>query len=92
MTAHTAETKAKIAASHQGKRHSEDTRRKMSAAAKLRGAPVLSALSRERMADKLRGRKLSREHCEKISKALTGRKLAPGHHAKIFASRKGSKS
>jgi hypothetical protein len=44
-----------------------------------RGGSVFKGKKRPEVTKKLKGKKLSKEHCEKISVALTGRKLSPEH-------------
>lgn len=66
------ETREKLRQINLGKRHTEETKKKMSEAHKGRPAPFLSPETRERIRQKLLGRKMSPEIVEKMSKARKG--------------------
>lgn len=68
---HTPEALAKIGEAGRGRRRSEETRRRMSEAAKRRG---VSRSAVEASVAKRRGRPLSDEHKAKIARSTVGRK------------------
>lgn len=80
-----AESRARMSASHKGKRNSRESIEKQ--AQQLRTSEKAIA-QRARLHASLRGRKNSPEHVEKVRAALTGRPLPPEHCAKLAEAHK----
>lgn len=73
------DVRAKMRAAKLGKKRSPETCAKISAAAKLRGPPKLTANDYLRIGAKQKGKILSAEHREKLSLSKRGRKLTDAH-------------
>lgn len=63
-----------------GKRHSDETKKRMSEAAKGR---IFSEETRRKMSERKKGGTLSPEHKEKIGKSLLGKKRGPYNYKKL---------
>lgn len=72
-----------------GPKHTEQTKRKISKNGKGIKKPPRSEKLKKLVADKLRGRKRSPEHCQAISNGLKGHKTSKERKAKISAGLKG---
>ena len=91
------ETRAKMSASHKGFRHSEESKAKMSKAARVRFAnmtqgQIAKAIShlwspktRAKISKARKGFRLSPQSIAKMRATLTGRKLSEEHKANIGA-------
>lgn len=72
-----------------GKKHSEETRRKLSIAGRGRVQSVES-VEKRRLA--MKGRKFSPQHCENMSKSQRGKRHSEAHKQKISAGTAGVKN
>ena len=80
----TVEQRANIAAAQRGRKNTEETKRRMSAAALNRKKRLpFSEAARRNMADAQRGKTLSDEHKTRISVALTGRAFSEDHRQNL---------
>lgn len=87
----TAETIAKMLSSRQGYHHSEETKRKISAANKGKCRHPISATQREQVSITHKGRERSPEYREKIRQTLMGHSVSEETREKIRLAQTGKK-